>query len=491
MRHLLNRPDPRLAALDASYAIIEFDPSGRIQTANDNLLATMGYTLQEVVGQHHRMFVEPGYAASEAYSRFWESLRQGQHQSAEFRRVGKGGRDVWIEASYNPIKDRAGRVSRIMKLATDVTARRLERFDFESQIKAINQSQCVIEFKLDGTVIKANQNFLDFMGFSTDELEGVHHSRFCSPDYAASPEYKAFWAKLGEGVFQSGEFQRFTASGEEVWLQASYNPVFDLDGRPLKVVKVATDMTAIAKRRRQRENIQHDIHTGLQTVSAAVIQSSGQAQAAVTDANQAATNVQSVAAGAEELAASFAEISRSAAEALSISREAVVESERTSGIMSGLSQSTAAIGRVVELINQIADQTNLLALNATIEASRAGEAGKGFAVVANEVKGLAAQTSKAIEDIARQVQTVQSTSQDAVTAISSVAGVISRIDSIAASIASAVEQQSAVTRDISQNMQTAAQSVSNMTLAVEDIAQATRSAEDSTRKVTEAAASIA
>ena len=467
MRHLLNRPDPRLAALDASYAIIEFDPSGRIRSANENFLATMGYALEEVVGQHHRMFVEAEYAASDAYARFWERLRQGHHQTAEFRRVGKNGRDVWIEASYNPIKDRAGRVTRIMKLATDVTARRLERFDFESQIKAINQSQCVIEFNLDGTVIKANRNFCDFMGYSADALAGVHHSRFCSPDYAASPEYKAFWAKLGEGVFQSGEFQRFTASGEEVWLQASYNPVFDLNGRPLKVVKVATDMTAIAKRRRQRENIQHDIHTGLQTVSAAVIQSSGQAQAAVTDANQAATNVQSVAAGAEELAASFAEISRSAA------------------------QSTAAIGRVVELINQIADQTNLLALNATIEASRAGEAGKGFAVVANEVKGLAAQTSKAIEDIARQVQTVQSTSQDAVTAISSVAGVISRIDSIAASIATAVEQQSAVTRDISQNMQTAAQSVSNMTLAVEDIAQATRSAEVSTRRVTEAAASIA
>ena len=314
MRHLLNRPDPRLAALDASYAIIEFDPSGRIRSANENFLATMGYALEEVVGQHHRMFVEAEYAASDAYARFWERLRQGHHQTAEFRRVGKNGRDVWIEASYNPIKDRAGRVTRIMKLATDVTARRLERFDFESQIKAINQSQCVIEFNLDGTVIKANRNFCDFMGYSADALAGVHHSRFCSPDYAASPEYKAFWAKLGEGVFQSGEFQRFTASGEEVWLQASYNPVFDLNGRPLKVVKVATDMTAIAKRRRQRENIQHDIHTGLQTVSAAVIQSSGQAQAAVTDANQAATNVQSVAAGAEELAASFAEISRSAAD---------------------------------------------------------------------------------------------------------------------------------------------------------------------------------
>ena len=346
----------------------------------------------------------------------------------------------------------------------------------------------MIEFDLKGNVLKANQNFLDFMGYRKDEAGGGHHSRFCDPDYAKSQDYKDFWAKLGAGEFQAGEFQRFTRSGEKVWLQASYNPVFDLNGKPVKVVKVATDITAIAKRRKARESAQTEIYSGLQNVSAAVIQSNS--QASVEDANGTATNVQSVAAGAEELAASFAEISRSASEALTIAREAVTESERTSQIMSGLSEATLAIGHIVELINSIADQTNLLALNATIEASRAGEAGKGFAVVANEVKGLASQTSKAIEDISKQIQNVQGTSSEAVEAISLITGVIGKIDSIAASIASAVEEQTAVTKDISHNMQDAAENVSKITLAIEDIAQATRTAEDSTRQVTEAANAI-
>lgn len=482
--------NPRLEAIDRAYAVIEFDPTGYILSANQNFLEAMGYSAEEVIGQHHKMFLTDRYAASPEYRKFWEDLRKGDLQAAEFRRFGKNGREVWIEATYSPIFKANGKVERVMKLATDVTEKRLQRFDFESQVTAINASQCVIEFDLKGNVLKANQNFLDFMGYRKDEAVGEHHSRFCDPDYAKSQEYKDFWAKLGAGEFQAGEFQRFTRSGEEVWLQASYNPVFDLNGKPVKVVKVATDITAIAKRRKARESAQTEIYSGLQNVSAAVIQSNSQASAAVEDANGTATNVQSVAAGAEELAASFAEISRSASEALTIAREAVTESERTSQIMSGLSEATLAIGHIVELINSIADQTNLLALNATIEASRAGEAGKGFAVVANEVKGLASQTSKAIEDISKQIQNVQGTSSEAVEAISLITGVIGKIDSIAASIASAVEEQTAVTKDISHNMQDAAENVSKITLAIEDIAQATRTAEDSTRQVTEAANAI-
>ena len=490
MFSMLQGTNPRLTAIDRAYAVIEFDPTGRILSANKNFLDAMGYTAEEVVGQHHRIFLSERYANSPEYQQFWEQLRRGELQAAEFRRFGKGGREVWIEATYSPIFKSNGTVERVMKLATDVTAKRLQRFDFESQITAINASQCVIEFDLQGIVLKANDNFRTFMGYSKGEVSGQHHSRFCDPDYVKSEAYQAFWAKLASGKFQAGEFQRFTKSGEEVWLQASYNPVFDLNGKPFKVVKVATDITEIAKRRKAREQAQTAIYSGLQNVSAAVIQSNSQASAAVADANGTATNVQSVAAGAEELAASFAEISRSASEALTISREAVTESERTSQIMSGLSEATMSIGKIVELINTIADQTNLLALNATIEASRAGEAGKGFAVVANEVKGLASQTSKAIENISKQVLAVQGTSNEAVAAITQIAGVIGRIDSIAASIASAVEEQTAVTKDISHNMQDAAENVSKITVAIEDIAQATRAAEDSTRQVTEAANAI-
>ncbi|WP_203292313.1 methyl-accepting chemotaxis protein [Maricaulis parjimensis] len=490
MRDLFNRSNPRLEAIDRAYAVIEFDTSGRILSANKNFLETMGYEADEVIGQHHRIFLSERYASSPEYKTFWDTLRRGEFHAAEFRRFAKGGREVWIEATYSPIFKSNGQVDRVMKLATDITEKRLRRFDYQSQINAINASQCVIEFDLQGNILKANENFQDFMGYDAAQLVGTHHSQFCDPDYARSDEYKTFWKTLASGEFQAGEFQRFTRSGKEVWLQASYNPVFDLNGKPIKVVKVATDITAIAMRRKARESAQTEIYSGLQNVSAAVTQSNSQASAAVADANGTATNVQSVAAGAEELAASFAEISRSASEALTIAREAVSESERTSQIMTGLSDATLSIGQIVELINTIADQTNLLALNATIEASRAGEAGKGFAVVANEVKGLASQTSKAIEDISKQVQAVQGTSNEAVEAISQIAGVIGRIDSIAASIASAVEEQTAVTKDISHNMQDAAENVSKITLAIEDIAQATRTAEDSTRQVTEAANAI-
>lgn len=490
MLAFLSGTNPRLDAIDEAYAVIEFDTDGNILSANRNFLEAMGYSEQEVVGHHHSMFLTEDYSNSSEYKTFWNNLRAGQMQAAEFRRFGKNGREVWIEATYCPVKRSNGSVERVMKLATDVTRKRLRRFDFESQITAINESQCVIEFDLKGTILKANQNFLDFMGYREDQIVGEHHSRLCDPDFAHSDSYKAFWAKLGSGEFQAGEYQRYTRSGREVWLQASYNPVFDLNGKPFKVVKVATDITEIAQRRKARESAQTEIYSGLQNVSAAVIQSNSQASAAVEDANGTATNVQSVAAGAEELAASFAEISRSASEALMIAREAVTESERTSQIMSGLSEATLSIGQIVELINSIADQTNLLALNATIEASRAGEAGRGFAVVANEVKGLASQTSTAIEDISRQIHAVQGTSHEAVEAIGQITGVIGRIDSIAASIASAVEEQTAVTKDISHNMQDAAQNVSKITAAIEDIAQATRTAEDSTRQVTEAASAI-
>jgi len=313
----------RLKALDKAYAMIEFAPDGTILDANEVFLTVMGYARGDVIGHHHSMFVKSEEAASRDYAAFWESLRSGEFQSAEFRRQARGGREVWIQATYNPVFDRQGRVERILKLATDVTERRLHRFDFESQINAINASQCVIEFSLEGNVLKANENFLKFMGYKADEIVGIHHSRFCSKEMVASEAYTAFWAKLRTGAFQAGEYQRFNKAGQEVWLQASYNPVFDLGGRPIKILKVATDMTAYILRRKKREAAQASIYEGLETVAAAVAQSNGQASSAAGDAGGTADNVQAVAAGAEELAASFGEIMRSASEALEIARSAV------------------------------------------------------------------------------------------------------------------------------------------------------------------------
>ena len=490
MIHAFGR-DARMDALEKSYAVIEFKPDGSVLRANGNFCDTLGYAEHEVVGRHHRMFVLPEEAASSDYAEFWETLRRGEFKSAEFRRRAKDGRDVWIEATYNPVLDRKGRVERILKLAVDVTKRRIERFDFESQITAINRSQAVIEFAMDGTILKANKAFQDFMGYSAAEVVGAHHSLFCDREYAASDEYRAFWAKLARGEFHAGEFKRYLKSGEEVWLRATYNPVFDLNGRPVKVVKLATDATEDVMRRRAREEIQTEIAHQLASVAEGAAHASREAAEAAGASSSAAQNVQAVAAGAEELAASFQEITRRVSEALEVSRSAVSQADATRGAMDGLSGSTEAISHVIELIHSIADQTNLLALNATIEAARAGEAGKGFAVVASEVKTLAGRTSRAIEEISAQVGAVQTRSVDAAKAIAAIGEVIARIDEIAAGIASAVEEQSAVTHDISRNMSTAAEGVSSVDRSVSAIASAASQVDSATQSVRRAASRLA
>jgi methyl-accepting chemotaxis protein len=482
--------DPRMEALEKSYAVIDFKPDGTILRANDNFLKTLGYSAEEVVGKHHRMFVDPDDIASPDYAAFWADLNAGRFKSAEFRRIAKGGREVWIEATYNPVLNARGQVDRVMKLAVDITARRLARFDYESQIAAINRSQAVIEFSMDGKILKANTAFLDFMGNKTEEITGQHHRMFCDKDYAASAEYKEFWDKLGRGEFHAGEFKRVLKSGEEVWLRATYNPVLDMKGKPIKVVKLATDATAAVKQRLAREGIQADIARELQSVAEAAASASKEAGEAAGASTDAAENVQAVAAGAEELAASFQEISRRVSEALDVSREAVGQADQTRTLMDDLAGSAQAIGRVVELINSIADQTNLLALNATIEAARAGAAGKGFAVVASEVKTLAGQTSKAIEEISAQIGAVQSRSTSATEAIAKISAVIGKVDEIAAGIASAVDEQSAVTQDISRNMATAAEGVASVNRSVSNIAAASNQVDAATRSVREAAARL-
>ena len=237
----------KLNALDRSQAVITFALDGTVLEANDNFLALMGYRLDEVRGQHHRLFVEPAEAASPAYAAFWAALREGAFQTAEYRRIAKDGRAIWIRATYNPVLDARGRPVQIVKFALDVTAERLAAADKAGQIAAIDRSQAVIHFDLDGTIREANANFLDALGYAPDEVVGRHHRMFVDADEAASPAYRAFWEALGRGEYRSGEFRRVGKDGREVWIQASYNPILDLAGRPFKVVKYASDVTA-AKR---------------------------------------------------------------------------------------------------------------------------------------------------------------------------------------------------------------------------------------------------
>jgi methyl-accepting chemotaxis protein len=233
----------RMEAIDRALAVIEFSMDGLVVSANGNFLKTFGYELGEIVGQHHRMFCDPSYAKSNEYRIFWQKLNQGQFESGEYRRLGRSGEEIWIQASYNPVLDEQGRAYKIVKIASDVTQRKLQNADYLGQIQAIGKSQAVIEFSLDGTVADANENFLQTLGYTLDEVKGRHHRMFCDASYAQSMEYRNFWEKLGRGEYDRGEYKRIGKGGREVWISASYNPILDMNGRPMKIVKFATDIS--------------------------------------------------------------------------------------------------------------------------------------------------------------------------------------------------------------------------------------------------------
>lgn len=243
----------QIDAIGKSMALIEFTLDGKVLNANENFLKTLGYTLEEIKGQHHSLFVDPVYRNSTEYRVFWEKLGQGTYDAGEYLRVGKGGKEIWIQASYNPILDSSGKPFKVVKFATDITEQKLRNANFEGQLKAVNKAQAVIEFTLDGKILHANENFLNTLGYTADEIKGQHHSLFVDPAYRSSAEYRAFWDKLGQGNFDAGEYLRLGKGGKPVWIQASYNPIMDSKGKPFKVVKFATDITE--QKRQAIENL--------------------------------------------------------------------------------------------------------------------------------------------------------------------------------------------------------------------------------------------
>jgi methyl-accepting chemotaxis protein len=487
-----------LSAIDKTQAVIEFSMDGVIQHANENFLNAMGYRLDEVVGKHHSMFVEPAHAQSIEYRMFWEKLGRGEFDSAQYKRLGKGGREIWILASYNPILDRNGTPFKVVKYASDVTDQRRATANFEGQLYAIDKSQAVIEFNLEGVILNANANFLNTLGYSLAEVQGQHHSMFVDPAVRQSAEYQMFWAKLGRGEYDAAQYRRLGKGGREIWIQASYNPILDLNGKPYKVVKYATDITA---QRRVAERVQQiagivasaasEMRATAESMASTAERATGQAASVANAARVASTNVQTVAAAGEELSASISEIARQVSESTTITQQAVAETDRTSTSIQTLADAAQKIGNVVTLINNIAGQTKLLALNATIEAARAGDAGKGFAVVASEVKSLSDQTAKATHEISSQVSAMQAATATSVAAIQGIADTIRKVADIASAIASAVEEQSAATAEISSNVVEAATSTADVSSNIQAVNDAVGQTSEASSELLNASGELA
>jgi len=413
----------KIAAIGRAQAVIEFNMDGTIVTANENFLGAVGYALDEIKGKHHSLFVVPEDRDGAAYREFWARLNRGQYEAAEYKRLGKGAKEIWILASYNPILDEAGKPFKVVKFATDVTAQKLKAADNDGQIAAIVKSQAVIEFNMDGTIRTANENFCAALGYSLSEIRGRHHSMFVDPAEANATAYREFWEKLNRGQYQAAEYRRIAKGGREIWIQASYNPIFDLNGKPFKVVKYATDITAQAIGRKKAENAR-----GL---------------------------IESVAAGSEEMSASIREISETMTKSKANAVDATARVEAADQQAVKLSAASQAMSGIVELIGNITGQINLLALNATIESARAGEAGRGFAVVASEVKNLANQAKHATDTISKEIEQLNGISSEVVGSLSAIKEAIASVNEFIASTAAAVEEQSAVTEDMSSNMQRA------------------------------------
>ena len=420
----------KISAIGRVQAVIEFNLDGTIITANANFLATLGYRLDEIQGKHHSMFVAPGERDSAAYREFWAKLGRGEYEAAEYKRFGKGGKEVWILASYNPILDEAGKPFKVVKFATDVTADKLKAANYAGQIEAIGKSQAVIEFSMDGQVLTANANFLGALGYSLAEIQGKHHSLFVPSDQRDNEAYRAFWANLNRGEFQSGEYERVGKGGKQIWIQASYNPIRDLNGKPFKVVKYASDTTAQVLARMRSEKVR-----GM---------------------------MESVAAGAEELNASVREISAAMSKSRETALTAVDRVEGADQQAQRLSEAAESMSSIVQLIGDITGQINLLALNATIESARAGEAGRGFAVVASEVKNLANQAKQATDKIEQEIGNLNGISGDVVEALGSIKKAIQEVSEYVTSTAAAVEEQSTVTSEMSNGMQQAAAEAANI-----------------------------
>jgi methyl-accepting chemotaxis protein len=447
----------KVAAIGSTQPMIEFDLDGIVLNANDNFLKASQYSLAEIRGKHHRMFVDPDQRDTAEYRAFWEKLRRGEVQSAQYRRVARNGRPLWVQATYYPVRDALGRPFKVVKYTNDITEQMTAQADSVGQLAAISKAQCVIEFELDGTIRTANDNFLRTFGYSLDEVRGKHHSLFVDPAERESAGYRAFWAKLARGEYDTGQYRLYARGGRLIWIQASYNPILDAAGKPFKVVQYATDVTErvqLAEQLRSAvaetqaavtaaaegnltQRISMEGKTGeLATLSSGVnslidvmaslvrqikeavgevqtgadeISSGNQNLSRRTD--EQAASLEETASSMEEMASTVKQTADNAGQANQLAIAACAQAEKGGAVvgsavaaMSGINASSGKIADIIGVIDSIAFQTNLLALNAAVEAARAGEQGRGFAVVATEVRSLAGRSATAAKEIKALIQ---------------------------------------------------------------------------------------